>query len=181
MVGASTRQLQELRVNDRVFLMGPAGSKLSIPKDHRVLILVDPQAPVGIVNPVMHHLSNETHQLIASLERVTPLDFKGFDSVFVVGTSAFIKQFIAAFPSLAIPVYTHVHAHLQCMMKQVCAQCVYTTKEPETGVVAVQFGCAKSIENLQNFSYSDVNKRNKNERMEETLLARWAAIYSTHN
>lgn len=181
MVGASTRQLKELRVGDRVFLMGPAGSKLGIPPDHRVLILVDPQAPEGIVNPVMQHLSNVIHQLVESLDYITLIDFDGFDSVFVVGSSVYIQQFITSLlPKISIPAYTHVHAHLQCMMKQVCAQCVYTAKDPQTGVTSVQFGCAKSIENLQNFSYPDVNKRNKNERMEETLFAYWAAINHTN-
>lgn len=178
MVGASTRQLQKLHAGDRVFLMGPAGSKLGIPPDHRVLILVDPQVPEGIVNPVMQHLSRDKHQLIASLDHIKSSDFNGFDSAFVVGASMFIKQFITLLlPKISIPVYAHVHAHLQCMMKQVCAQCVYTAKDPTTGVTSVQFGCAKSIENLHNFSYPDVNKRNKNERMEETLFAHWAAIH----
>lgn len=182
MVGASTRQLQELRVGDRVCLMGPVGSKLGIPPDHRVLILVDPQAPEGIANPVMQHLSNDKHQLIASLDLITPIDFMGFDSAFVVGSSMYIQQFITLLlPKISIPVYTHVHTHLQCMMKQVCAQCVYTAKDPKAGVTSVQFGCAKSIENLQNFSYPDVNKRNKNERMEETLFAHWAAFNHTNS
>lgn len=182
MVGASTRQLRELSIGDRVCLMGPAGSKLGILPDHRVLILVDPQAPEGIVNPVMQHLSNDKHQLIASLDHITPTDFSGFDSAFVVGSSMYIQHFITLLlPKVSIPVYTHVHTHLQCMMKEVCAQCVYTAKDPQTGVTSVQFGCAKSIENLQNFSYPDVNKRNKNERMEETLFAHWAAFNHTNS
>lgn len=179
-VGASTSALKELKVNDRIYLMGPTGSKLNIPKGHRILILVDPQSPAEIADPILQHLSNYTHQLIADLEHVTLADFMGFDSLFIVGSSVFVKDFIAKFPKVLLPVYTHVHAHLQCMMKQVCAQCIYTTKDKDTGIVSIQFGCAKSIENLENFSYDHVNKRNKNERMEETLLAQWAAINDTY-
>lgn len=181
-VGASTRRLQKLQLSERIFLMGPAGSKLNIPQEHRLLVLVDPQSPAGITDPVLKHIQNECHQLIASVEQLSSADFQGFDSVFVVGSAVFIARLIASFSPFPIPVYTHVQAHLQCMMKEVCAQCVYTVKDSETGITSVQFGCAKSIESLENFSYLDVNKRNKNERMEETLLAHWAAVInSTHD
>lgn len=174
-VGASTRQLQELRINDRVFLMGPAGSKLSIPKDHKLLLLVDPHSPEGIADPILQNLSNTTHHLVANIDQISQDDFRGFESIFVLGSDSYIQQFSTIYKDISVPVYTYVHAHLQCMMKQVCAQCIYLHKDPNTGSTSIQFGCAKSIENLKNFSYADLNKRNKNERMEETLFAHWAA------
>lgn len=169
-IGATTRKLAELQLNDRVFLMGPAGSALNFPPDHRVLFISDPIVAVDVTTPIMSHISNSHHQIIAEISDIKLDDFEGFDVVFVTGSVDFIESFKHTFKTLHLPCYTFVHTHLQCMMKQVCAQCIYTTTDQETGFVSVQFGCAKSIENIQKLSYPAVNKRNKNEQLEETIL-----------
>lgn len=170
LVGATTRQLVQLQLNDRVFLMGPAGSALNFPPDHRVLFITDPRAPVDVLSPIMKQLSNSYHQIVAEVSNIKPVDFDGFNAVFIAGSLNFIESFKHTFKTLHIPCYTFVHTHLQCMMKQVCAQCIYTVTDPDTGFVSVQFGCAKSIENIEKLSYPAVNKRNKNEQLEETIL-----------
>jgi NADPH-dependent glutamate synthase beta subunit-like oxidoreductase len=170
MVGATTRKLRNLQVTQRVFLMGPAGSSFDIPANHRVLFVVDPAAAIDIVDPIKRHLKNYSHQIIANIDDIAMSDFKGFHSIFIVGNKEYVEAFKARHPKLDIPGYTFVYTHLQCMMKQVCAQCIYTVKDPTTGFSAVQFGCAKSIENIQKISYSAINKRNKNEVLEESLL-----------
>lgn len=169
-VGATTRQLRQLQLNDRVFLMGPAGSTLNIPSDHHVLFITDPNAPVDVTAPIRNYISNSYHQIIAEVTHIKPDDFEGFDAVFIAGSLDFIESFKQAFTSLHISCHIFVHTHLQCMMKQVCAQCIYTVTDPKTGFISVQFGCAKSIENIQKLSYSSINKRNKNEQLEETIL-----------
>lgn len=173
-VGATTRKLAELRLNNRVFLMGPAGSTLNFPSDHRVLFITDPSAAVDVTTPIMNHISNEYHQIIADVSDIKSGDFEGFDAVFITGNLEFIESFKHIFKTIHLPYYTFVHTHLQCMMKQVCAQCIYTVTDPETGFISVQFGCAKSIENIQKLSYSIVNKRNKNEQLEEIILGAFA-------
>jgi NADPH-dependent glutamate synthase beta subunit-like oxidoreductase len=170
MVGATTRWLQHVTVNQRIFLMGPTGSKLSIPSDDRVLFITDPLSKIDSSSALRQHITNSYHEIIAEIQNIKTDDFEGYGAVFVSGSSHFIEGFKAAFQSLHLPCYTFIHTHLQCMMKQVCAQCIYTVVDPITGYTSVQFGCAKSIENLQKVSYSTVNKRNKNEQLEETML-----------
>ncbi|MDP3936141.1 MAG: hypothetical protein Q8Q56_04055, partial [Alphaproteobacteria bacterium] len=169
-VGATTSKLSELQLNERVFLMGPAGSTLDFPSDYRVLFITDPGATVDVTTPIMSHLSNSYHQIAAEIADIKPTDFEDFDVVFIAGSMGFVASFKQSFKTLHIPCYTFVHTHLQCMMKQVCAQCIYTVTDPETGFISVQFGCAKSIENIQKVSYAKVNKRNKNEQLEEIML-----------
>lgn len=169
-VGATTRKLQNLKIKQRVFLMGPTGSSLDVPSNHRVLFVVDPSAAIDIVEPIKAHLKNFSHQIIANIENINSSDFEGFQSIFILGNKEYIEGFKTCYSNLDIPCYTYVYTHLQCMMKQVCAQCIYTVKNPTTGFTTVQFGCAKSIENLQKISYSAINKRNKNEQLEESLL-----------
>jgi NADPH-dependent glutamate synthase beta subunit-like oxidoreductase len=169
-VGATTRKLAELQLNERVFLMGPAGSTLDFPSNYQVLFITDPRATVDVTHPIRSYISNSYHQIVAEIADIKPADFKGFDVVFIAGDLGFIESFKHSFKTLHIPCYTFVHTHLQCMMKQVCAQCIYTVTDSETGFVSVQFGCAKSIENIQKLSYPTVNKRNKNERLEEIIL-----------
>ncbi|QOL20195.1 FAD-dependent oxidoreductase [Candidatus Bodocaedibacter vickermanii] len=175
-VGATTRKLYELQLNERVFLMGPAGSALKFPSDHRVLFITDPNATVDVISPIMNHICNSYHQIVAEIRDITLADFDGFNAVFITGSLDFVELFKHTFKTLHIPCYTFVHTHLQCMMKQVCAQCIYTTTDPKTGFLSVQFGCAKSIENIQKLSYPAVNKRNKNEQLEETILG----AFTTH-
>lgn len=169
-VGATTRWLQHIIVSQRVFLMGPTGSKLSIPSDDRVLFIADPMSIVDSAAALRQHITNRYHEIIASIKDVSRADLEGYDAIFITGSTQFIEEFNAAFQSIQTPCYTFVHTHLQCMMKQVCAQCIYTVVDPATGYTSVQFGCAKSIENIHKVSYSTVNKRNKNEQLEETML-----------
>ena len=135
-----------------------------------MLFITDPRATVDVTSPIRSHISNSCHQIVAEMADIKPADFENFDVVFIAGDLGFIESFKHSFKTPHIPCYTFVHTHLQCMMKQVCAQCIYTVTDPETGFVSVQFGCAKSIENIQKLSYPTVNKRNKNERLEEIIL-----------
>lgn len=170
MVGATTRWLQHIKVNERVFLMGPTGSSLNIPAKNRILFITAPQIATDSTAAIRQHITNPFHEIITNIQDIQPQDFDGFEAVFLSGGAHFIEAFKAKFQGLDVPCYTFVHTHLQCMMKQVCAQCIYTAVDPATGYTSVQFGCAKSIENIQKVSYSVVNKRNKNEQLEETLL-----------
>lgn len=169
-VGATTECLQHVAVNQRIFLMGPAGSALNIPIQDRVLFVSDPLMTVDSIAAIRQHLCNEYHHIISNIQDINTQDFEGFNAVFISGSAQFIEDFKAKFQTLSLPCYTFVHTHLQCMMKQVCAQCIYTVTDPSTGYTSIQFGCAKSIENIHNVSFSNVNKRNKNERLEETML-----------
>lgn len=178
-VGATTGKLRNLKENQRVFLMGPAGSSLDIPMDHKILFIMSPSMTNDILNPIKAHLPNINHQIIATVDDLNESDFEGFQSLFILGDETYIEDFKSQYPKLKIPCYTHVYTHLQCMMKQVCAQCIYTAKDPATGVTAVQFGCAKSIENIQRISYSAINKRNKNEQLEEALINCWIGDQSS--
>lgn len=168
--GATTHALQTLVPKQRVFLMGPAGSAFNVSPHQKVLFVVDPQAPVDVTAPIQQYLKNPSHQLIMPVSMLDRHNFLEWDVVFVAGSTAFIEQFKNTFCDIGLPCYTFVYTHLQCMMKQVCAQCVYTIKDPSTGMTSIQFGCAKSIEAMDKISYSAVNKRNKNEQLEERLL-----------
>lgn len=168
MVGATTRVLQTIKLNQRIYLMGPAGSKLNIPLHHRILFITDPGNNVDVTAPIRKHIPNAHHQIVAEINAIRPEDFIGFDSIFVSGSFDFIESFKAAYQG-KLPCYTFVYTRLQCMMKQVCAQCIYTVKDSD-GFLSVKFGCANSIETVDKISYSAINKRNKNEALEEAVL-----------
>lgn len=179
-VGATTRLLKNIQKNERVFLMGPAGSKLNIPCEHKILFITDPNSRIDVTAAIRAHLSNISYQITSFIEDLSLEDFKGFDSVFISGSAEFIQAFKQTYSALPVPCYTFVYTHLQCMMKQVCAQCIYTVTDPNTGFNSVQFGCAKSIETIDKISYPFLNKRNKNERLEEIVLDCWSVIAPTH-
>jgi NADPH-dependent glutamate synthase beta subunit-like oxidoreductase len=173
-VGATTLKLPDLQLSERVFLMGPAGSTLEFPPNHRVLFITDPSATFDVTAPMRSHISNAYHQIVAEVADIRLADVEGFDVMFIAGSLDFIDSFKHFIKPIHIPCYTFVHTHLQCMMKQVCAQCIYTVTDPETGFISVQFGCAKSIEKIQKLSYPTINKRNKNEQLEEIILGAFA-------
>jgi NADPH-dependent glutamate synthase beta subunit-like oxidoreductase len=169
-VGATTRSLKKLKIKQRVFMMGPTGSKLEIPSNHRVLFIIDPSTTSDITYPIRVHFSEPPHQLITDIESLEYKDFDGIDSLFLVGDENYITGFKQRYSDINLPCYTFIPTHLQCMMKEVCAQCIYTIKDPITGFVSIQFGCAKNVANIERISYRAINKRNKNEKLEEVLL-----------
>lgn len=168
--GATTHALAHLKAGQKVYLMGPTGTSLNLPKDTNVLFVCEGESAMPRAKTTMAFFPNAQSVVVQDVDKINLDMLNAADAVMVMASPEHLAQFKQRYiDKLKVPTYSFVHSHLQCMMKQVCAQCVYTVNE--NGTEAVQFGCAKHIELMNRIEYADIKKRNNNERLEEVLFS----------
>ena len=79
--------------------------------------------------------------------------------------SAYLKPGHSAIGSINSP--------MQCMMKEVCAQCLQPHVDPTTGARSVVFSCFNQDQALDHVDFPALNERLRQNRLQENLTAQW--------
>ncbi len=66
-----------------------------------------------------------------------------------------------------------INSPMQCMMKEVCAQCLQPQIDPETGARSVVFSCFNQDQALDRVDFPALHERLMQNRVQEKLTARW--------
>ena len=66
-----------------------------------------------------------------------------------------------------------INSPMQCMMKEICAQCLQLHRDPVTGVETVVFSCFNQDQNLDNVDFAGLNQRLQQQGLPEKLTALW--------
>ncbi|HEY1722684.1 MAG TPA: FAD-dependent oxidoreductase [Magnetospirillaceae bacterium] len=66
-----------------------------------------------------------------------------------------------------------INSPMQCMMKEICAQCLQRLKDPETGKEIVVFTCAGQDQPLDAVDFTVLRSRLSQNRAQERLAAPW--------
>ena len=64
---------------------------------------------------------------------------------------------------------------MQCMMKEICAQCLQPQRDPETGRTHYVFSCFNQDQPLDDVDFPALDVRLKQNAVQEKLTARWIA------
>ena len=62
---------------------------------------------------------------------------------------------------------------MQCMMKEVCAQCLQPQIDPVTGARTVVFSCFNQDQALDRVDFPALNERLRQNSLQEKLTAAW--------
>ena len=62
---------------------------------------------------------------------------------------------------------------MQCMMKEICAQCLQKHRDPETGKETVVFSCFNQDQPLDRVDFKSLNERLKTNTVQEKLTNLW--------
>jgi hypothetical protein len=62
---------------------------------------------------------------------------------------------------------------MQCMMKEVCAQCLQPQVDPLTGERTVVFSCFNQDQQLDRVDFPALNERLRQNSLQEKLTAQW--------
>ena len=62
---------------------------------------------------------------------------------------------------------------MQCMMKEICAQCLLQHKDPITGEETVVFSCFNQDQALDRVDFPALNERLRQNGAQEKLTAQW--------
>jgi hypothetical protein len=66
-----------------------------------------------------------------------------------------------------------VNSPMQCMMKEICAQCLQMHKDPVTGVETVVFSCFNQDQPLDQVDFAVLHERLGQNAAEEKLTKLW--------
>ena len=66
-----------------------------------------------------------------------------------------------------------INSPMQCMMKEICAQCLQQHKDPVTGKVSYVFSCFNQDQPLDNVDFRVLNDRLKQNSLQEKLTVQW--------
>jgi NAD(P)H-flavin reductase len=66
-----------------------------------------------------------------------------------------------------------INSPMQCMMKEICAQCLQTHRDPATGKETVVFSCFNQDQALDRVDFKVLNDRLGQQSLSEKLTAQW--------
>jgi NADPH-dependent glutamate synthase beta subunit-like oxidoreductase/NAD(P)H-flavin reductase len=66
-----------------------------------------------------------------------------------------------------------INSPMQCMMKEICAQCLQTHRDPETGEETVVFSCANQDQPLDEVVFDGLRGRLSQNSVQEKLMKLW--------
>ncbi|MSQ58879.1 MAG: pyridine nucleotide-disulfide oxidoreductase [Betaproteobacteria bacterium] len=66
-----------------------------------------------------------------------------------------------------------INSPMQCMMKEICAQCLQPQRDPATGKVTYVFSCFNQDQPLDNVDFHALSERLKQNSLQEKLTAQW--------
>ncbi|HEY3949134.1 hypothetical protein, partial [Phenylobacterium sp.] len=66
-----------------------------------------------------------------------------------------------------------INSPMQCMMKEICAQCLQTHKDPATGVESVVFSCFNQDQDLDRVKFAGLRDRLTQNSVQEKVTRLW--------
>ena len=73
-----------------------------------------------------------------------------------------------------------INSPMQCMMKEICAQCLQLHRDPRTGKSSVVFSCFNQDQSLDAVDFGSLNERLEQNALQEKLTAQWLEHCARH-
>jgi NAD(P)H-flavin reductase len=109
-----------------------------------------------------------------------PLERGSLDRVIAIGSDGMMRAVAQARHTVLAPYLKEGHQALgsinspmQCMMKEICAQCLQMHKDPVTGEESVVFSCFNQDQSLDRVDFSNLRARLSQNGVQEKLTKMW--------
>jgi NADPH-dependent glutamate synthase beta subunit-like oxidoreductase/NAD(P)H-flavin reductase len=73
-----------------------------------------------------------------------------------------------------------INSPMQCMMKEICAQCLQPQRDPVTGKIRYVFSCFNQDQPIDEVDFAALDARLSQNKVQEKLTAQWVARCRTH-
>jgi len=114
-----------------------------------------------------------------------PIELNECDRIIAIGSDKMMAAVAAARHNVLAPYLSPRHVALgsinspmQCMMKEICAQCLQPHRDPATGKVSYVFSCFNQDQPLDEVDFPGLDARLRQNAVQEKLTARWVARVS---
>ncbi|MEO5373303.1 MAG: FAD-dependent oxidoreductase [Alphaproteobacteria bacterium] len=112
----------------------------------------------------------------------TAISMKEVDRIIAIGSDGMMNAVGQARHGVLSPYLKSNHAALasinspmQCMMKEICAQCLQNHKDPHTGEEYVVFSCFNQDQDLDRVDFKNLRTRLQQQTTQEKLTKQWIA------
>lgn len=109
-----------------------------------------------------------------------PIPFNDADRLIAIGSDGMMNAVRLARHSVLKPYLKPEHRALgsinspmQCMMKEICAQCLQLHRDPETGKETVVFSCFNQDQELDKVDFACLRQRLRQNSVQEKVAALW--------
>ena len=130
-----------------------------------------------------HHRGNIVQAMVAYAEGKlgdTKVDLKDIDRIIAIGSDRMMNGVREARHSTLKPYLNEHHiaigsinSPMQCMMKEVCAQCLQRHVNPHTGEEFFVFSCFNQDQHLDFVDFKNLNERLRANSIQEKLTNMW--------
>jgi NAD(P)H-flavin reductase len=111
-----------------------------------------------------------------------PIPFSSSDRIIAIGSDKMMAAVAAARHNVLAPYLSPRHraigsinSPMQCMMKEICAQCLQPQRDPVTGKVEYVFSCFSQDQPLDRVDFPALDTRLRQNAVQEKLTAQWVA------
>jgi len=115
-----------------------------------------------------------------ALEAETELTLHSVDRLVVIGSDGMMGAIararhtvLAPFLKLDHKAIGSINSPMQCMMKEICAQCLQLHKDPKTGEETVVFSCFNQDQQLDQVDWASLRTRLSQNGVQEKLTKQW--------
>ena len=129
---------------------------------------------VGNIVQAMHSYA------IGNLGNPEVVTLKAADRIIAIGSDRMMAAVAAARHGVLKPFVKAKHfaigsinSPMQCMMKEICAQCLQQHRDPETGKISYVFSCFNQDQALDRVDWPSLNQRLQQNSVQEKLTALW--------
>jgi NAD(P)H-flavin reductase len=181
-MGGSSDLCKMLRPADPVILMGPTGSPTEIAPAETYLF-----AGGGLGNAVLFSIGQAARSkgckvlyFAAYKKQQDRFKVDQIEQVIVIGSDAMMgavgraqSTFLRSFLRPELRCVASINSPMQCMMKEICGQCLQIHRDPATGDETVVFSCANQDQPLQLVDFGSLRMRLRQNSAQEKLTRRW--------
>ena len=109
-----------------------------------------------------------------------PIPYSATDRIVAIGSDGMMNAVRLARHAALKPflkpdhiAFGSINSPMQCMMKEICAQCLQLHKDPETGKETVVFSCFNQDQKLDQVDFGNLRQRLRQNSVQEKIGAQW--------
>ena len=117
---------------------------------------------------------------VGNLGNPEVVSLKSADRVIAIGSDRMMAAVAGARHTVLKPFMKAQHfaigsinSPMQCMMKEICAQCLQPHRDPETGKISYVFSCFNQDQPLDRVDWPGLDQRLRQNSVQEKLTAQW--------
>jgi NADPH-dependent glutamate synthase beta subunit-like oxidoreductase/NAD(P)H-flavin reductase len=117
-----------------------------------------------------------------------PIAFADCDRLIAIGSDAMMGAVALARHAVLAPylkpghrAIASINSPMQCMMKEICAQCLQPHRDPATGKVSYVFSCFNQDQQIDEVDFAGLSARLGQNTVQEKLTAQWIARCREHS